>query len=59
MSKAWMWVNDMDILTRLLLGIGAFSLIVVVGSFIGIMMVVIEDTIEEHQQAKERNKRRG
>lgn len=48
----------MDLLTQLLLGIGAFSLIVVVGSFVGIMMVVIEDTIEEHQQAKERNKRR-
>ena len=48
----------MDLLTQLLLGICAFSLIVVVGSFIGIMMVVIEDTIEEHQQAKERNKRR-
>ena len=58
MSKAWMWVNDMDILTQLLLGMGAFSLIVVVGSFIGIMMVVIEDTIEEHRQARERNKRR-
>ena len=48
----------MDILGQLLLGMGAFSLIVVVGSFIGIMMVVIEDTIEEHQQAKERDKRR-
>ncbi|MFW3361517.1 hypothetical protein ACN2A0_02460 [Aerococcus viridans] len=48
----------MDLLTQLLLGIGAFSLIVVVGSFIGIMMVVIEDTVEEHQQARERNKRR-
>ena len=48
----------MDILTQLLLSIGAFSLIVVVGAFVGIMMVVIEDTIEEHQQAKERNKRR-
>ena len=48
----------MDILGQLVLGVGAFSLIVVVGSFIGIMMVVIEDTIEEHQQAKERNKRR-
>ena len=46
----------MDLLTQLLLGMGAFSLIVVVGSFIGIMMVVIEDTIEEHQQAKEREK---
>ena len=48
----------MDILTQILLGMGAFSLIVVVGSFVGIMMVVIEDTIEEHQQAKERNKDR-
>ena len=48
----------MYLLTQLLLGVGAFALIVVVGSFIGIMMVVIEDMIEEHQQAKERNKRR-
>jgi len=48
----------MDLLTQLLLGIGAFALIVVVGSFIGIMMVVIDDMIEEHRQAKERDKRR-
>ena len=48
----------MDLLTQLLLGLGAFSLIVVVGSFVGIMMVVVEDTIEERRQAKERNKRR-
>lgn len=48
----------MDILGQLLLGIGAFALIVVVGSFVGIMMSVVEDTIEEHRQAKERNKRR-
>ena len=48
----------MDILTQILLGMGAFSLIIVVGSFIGIMMVVIEDTIEERQQARERDKRR-
>ena len=48
----------MDLLTQLLLGMGAFSLIVVVGSCVGIMMVVIEDTIEEHQQARERDKRR-
>ena len=46
----------MDLLTQLLLGMGAFSLIVVVGSFVGIMMVVIEDVIEEQQQARERNK---
>lgn len=48
----------MDLITQLLLCIGAFALIIVVGTFIGIMMVVIEDTIEEHQQAKERDKRR-
>ena len=47
----------MDILGQLVLGMGAFSLIVVVGSFIGIMMVVIEDTIEERRQARERGKR--
>lgn len=47
----------MNILTQLLLGLGAVTLIVIVGSFIGIMMVVIEDTIEEQQQARERNKR--
>ena len=51
-------VEQMDLLTQLLLGMGAFSLIVVVGSFIGIMVVVIEDTIEEQRQARERNKRR-
>ena len=51
-------VEQMDLLTQLLLGMGAFSLIVVVGTFIGIMMVVVEDTIEEHQQARERDKRR-
>ena len=46
----------MDILTQLLLGMGAFSLIVVVGSFILIMTNVIFDVIEEHQQARERDK---
>ena len=48
----------MDLLTQLLLSIGAFALLVIVGSFIGIMMVVIEDMIEEQRQARERNKRR-
>ena len=47
----------MDILTQILLVLGAFSLILVVGSFIGIMMVVIEDIFEEHRQARERDKR--
>lgn len=46
----------MDLLTQLLLGVGAFSLMVVVASFIGIMMVVIDDMIDEHQQARERDK---
>lgn len=46
----------MDLLTQLLLVIGAFSLIVVVGAFIGIMMAVIEDVFEEHRQARERDK---
>lgn len=46
----------MDLLTQLLLVLGAITLIVVVGSFVGIMMVVIEDMIEEHQQARERDK---
>lgn len=48
----------MDLLTQLLVGVGAITLIVVVSSFIGIMMVVVEDTIEERQQARERDKRR-
>ena len=48
----------MDLLTQLLLVIGAFSLIVVVGAFVGIMMVVVEDMIDEHRQARERDKRR-
>ena len=46
----------MDILTQILLVLGAFSLILVVGSFIGIMMAVIEDIFEEHRQARERDK---
>ena len=48
----------MDILTQLLLGLGSFTLGVVVGSFIGIMMFLIGDAIEERRQAKERDKRR-
>lgn len=48
----------MDILTQLLLGLGAMTLIVVVSSFIGIMIPVLGDMIEEHQQARERDKRR-
>ena len=49
----------MDLLTQLLLGIGAFALLVVLGSFIFIMLNTIFDVIEEHQQARERDKWRG
>ena len=48
----------MDILTQILLGLGAMTLIVIIGTFVGITMATIDDMIEEHQQAKERNKRR-
>ena len=52
-------VEQMDLLTQLLVSIGVFLLGVVVGSFIGIMIIVIEDMIDEKKQARERNKRRG
>ena len=48
----------MDVLTRLLLGLGAMTLIVIIGTFVGIMMATIDDMIEERQQARERYKRR-
>lgn len=48
----------MDILTQLLLGLGAITLIVIIGTFVGITMATIDDMIEEHQQARERNNRR-
>lgn len=48
----------MDLLTQLLLSIGAFALLVVLGSFIFIMLNTILDVIEEQQQARERDKRR-
>lgn len=49
----------MDLLTQLLLYIGTFALIVVVGTFIFIMLNTIVDVIEEQQQARERDKRRN
>ena len=49
----------MDLVTQLLLGVGAFALTVVVTSFIGIMVAVLDDMIEERQQSKERDKRGG
>ena len=48
----------MDVLTQILLGLGAMTLIVIIGTFVGIMMATIDDVIEEHQQARERDKRR-
>ena len=48
----------MGVLTQILLGLGAMTLIVIIGTFVGIMMATIDDMIEERQQAKERDKRR-
>ena len=48
----------MDLLTQLLIGLGALTLIVIIGTFIGITTATIDDMIEEHQQARERDKRR-
>ena len=51
-------VEQMDVLTQLLLGLGSLTLIVIIGTFIGITMATIDDMFEEHRQARERNKRR-
>ena len=51
-------VEQMDLLTQILLGLGAMTLIVIIGTFVGIMMATIDDMIEERQQARERYKRR-
>ena len=48
----------MDLLTQLLLGLGAMTLIVIIGTFVGITMATIDDMFEERKQARERNKRR-
>ena len=48
----------MDLLTQLLLGVGAFALMVVVASFIGIMTTVLGDIAIERQQARERTKKK-
>ena len=48
----------MDILTQLLLGVGAFVLLVVLGAFIFITLNMIFDVIEERKQARERDKKR-
>lgn len=46
----------MDILTQLLLGLGAISLIVIIGTFVGITMATIDDIIVEREQERERSK---
>ena len=51
-------VEQMDVLTQILLGLGAMTLIVIIGTFVGITMATIDDMIEERQQARERDKRR-
>lgn len=48
----------MDILGQLVLGLVAFALLVIVGSFIFIMTNVIVDVIDEQRQARERGKKR-
>ena len=47
----------MDILTQILLGLGAMTLIVIIGTFVGITMATIDDRFEERKQARERYKR--
>ena len=46
----------MDLITQLLLYIGVFALLVIVGTFIFIMLNTIVDVIDEQQQARERDK---
>ena len=51
-------VEQMDVLTQILLGLGAMTLIVIIGTFVGITMATIDDMFEERKHARERNKRR-
>lgn len=46
----------MDLITQMLIYVGAFALIVVVGTFIGILLVTVEDIIAEREQERERSK---
>lgn len=46
----------MDVLTQILLGLGALILIVIIGTFVGITMATIDDIIAEREQEKERSK---
>lgn len=47
---------DMGMLGHLMMYIGALSLIVVVGTFVGILLVTVEDIIAEREQERERSK---
>ena len=48
----------MHLLTQLLLGIGAFTLLVVLGAFVFIALDTMFDVIEERKQARERAKKK-
>lgn len=48
----------MDLLTKLLLGVGAFVLLVVLGAFVFITLDTMFDVIEERKQARERAKKK-
>lgn len=46
----------MGLITQILVFIGAFALINVVGTFVGILLVTVEDIIAEREQERERSK---
>ena len=48
----------MDLLTQLLLSIGAFVLLVVLGAFMFITLDTMFDVIKERKQARERAKKK-
>ena len=48
----------MDVLAQLLLGVGAFTLLVVLGAFVFITLDTIFDVIIERKQARGRDKKR-
>ena len=48
----------MHLLTQLVLGVGAFTLLVVLGAFVFITLTTMFDVIIERKQARERAKKR-
>lgn len=46
----------MDLITQILVCIGAFAVIVVVGTFAGVLLATVEDIITEREQERERSK---